>query len=294
VGTIGIAEGDRLDASNLHRQPLYRYGDRGRPKVQLAAERLRDLNPFVVVHEHPERVTADNVLGLIEPYGMILDCTDNFTTKYVLNDAAILARKTLIQASIYQYEGQILTIQPGGPCLRCLWPDAPNDGCVGSCAEVGVLGVVPGVLGALQATEAIKSILGLSECRGVITLLDLLALETRKIQLPKNPSCPLCGEHPSITEPISDVPVWAVLPGADLSRFTLVDIREQDEIEDDPLPGVLAIPMDSFRADDPRLEGPVLLVCQSGVRSHVLASRLREAGHANIFSMIDGVRGVRG
>ncbi|HZH97503.1 MAG TPA: ThiF family adenylyltransferase, partial [Fimbriimonadaceae bacterium] len=160
VGKIGISEDDVLSPSNLHRQVLYNWADVGKPKAALAARRLLALNPFVTAEVHA-RITTDNALAIFQDYDLVLDCTDNFRSKFLLSDAAVAARKPLVQASIYQYEGQLHVYDPkvNSPCLRCTWPEIPAEDCVGSCAEVGVMGVLPGVFGALQASEAIKLIL---------------------------------------------------------------------------------------------------------------------------------------
>jgi len=272
VGTIGIVDADRVEATNLHRQPLYRAADVGRPKARLAAERLRAQNPLIRVEAFQERLTAENAAERLAPYDVVLDGTDNFATKFLLNDAAVLAAKTLVTASIHQLEGQIQVIRPGGPCLRCLWPAAPEDGCVGSCAEDGVLGFVPGVLGTLQAAEAVKAILGMPTLSTELALVDLGNLGVQRLRLPRDPRCPVCGEHPTVAALTPPPHVVTKIAPGDL----LVDVREDEESDADPIPTALRMPSSRFAPDSPLFAtaSRVVLVCQRGTRSDTLARRL--------------------
>ena len=201
VGKIGLADFDAVDVSNLQRQVLYETGDVGRPKVESARERLTALNPHVDVALFPERLTRENATGILEKFDVVLDGTDNFATRYLTNDACFLLGKPNVYGSIYRFEGQVSVFQPGkGPCYRCLFPSPPDPGLVPSCAEGGVLGVLPGVVGALQATEALKLLLGIGRSlAGRLLLYDALALAFREIALARDPGCPLCGDSPTIT-----------------------------------------------------------------------------------------------
>ncbi len=208
VGRLGICDFDRLEASNLHRQPIYSLRDAGRPKAELAARRLGELNPFVEVCVIPRRLTAGNAGELLSGWDMVLDCSDNFSTKFMLHDQARAWGIPLVLASIYQFDGQLMSFVPGreAGCLRCLWPEEPPAECVGSCAEVGVLGPVPGVFGCLQAMEALKLLLGLPDTLAErMLLLDLRSYRTRNLRRSRRPDCLLCGEGDEITSPTSRV-----------------------------------------------------------------------------------------
>ncbi len=209
VGTIGIIDHDRVDLSNLQRQILYTTEDIGRPKVEVAAERLRALNPDVNVVTYQEPLLSDNALDIIREYDIVINGSDNFPTRYLVNDACVLLRKPLVDASIFMFEGQVTVYQPaipelgieGGPCYRCLYPDPPPPGEVPSCAEAGVLGVLPGIIGSIQAVEAIKLILGIGEpLIGRLLMYDALAQEFRVLRVQRDPNCPVCGDHPTIRE----------------------------------------------------------------------------------------------
>jgi adenylyltransferase/sulfurtransferase len=298
VGHIGIAEFDRLEASNLHRQILYSAADVGRPKADLAAARLKATNPFIDIRVHAIKADAATLPSLFAEYDIVLDCTDNFTAKYLLADAAILFDVPVVQASIHRFEGQMLTIDPksDGGCLRCLWPEPPPEGTIGNCAEVGVLGVVPGLFGTLQAAEALKILLGLPgalDCH--LFIMDALSLETRKIARRKDMACPLCGAHPTIhalTLP-EIVPFEldaAALTTDALAAFRIVDLREAEERADAPLPQAEQWPFSAFDPSHPPFDdsAPVLLVCGIGRRSRIAAEQLRAQGWDNVYSLIGG------
>ena len=188
VGCLGVVDADTLDASNLHRQPIFSLSDVGKMKVDLAAAAVRRINPTVQVESHPGRLDANNALDLVRRYDVVVDCSDNFRTKYLINDAAVLAHKPAVFASVYQYEGQLQVYKPesGHACLRCLWPDAVADGVVGNCAEAGVLGPVPGTFGTLQALMTLKILLGLSgQLEGELLLLDFMNFSSLKIKAPR-------------------------------------------------------------------------------------------------------------
>ncbi len=287
VGTIGICEFDVLHESNLHRQTLYSFFQCGQDKVVLAAEELRSLNPHINVQTHAHALTPANARSLIDAYDVVLDCTDNFETKFLLNDTAVALGKPLIQASIYQFEGQILFITPDSACLRCVWPTVPESSCVGSCAEVGVLGFVPGVFGAMQAAEAIKWILGLPSPlqTGHLVLLNLLDYSTHQVKVLRNPECPVCGSG------VVAGNEWARLPH-ELKGEQLIDIRGAAEASELPSPI-------GCRVIEPEQVGqhlgdlPVVLVCHSGARSAELCRVLRAQGHTNVYSLAGGVLALR-
>lgn len=214
VGTLGIVDSDAVDLSNLQRQILHHTPDVGRPKVQSAGEKLSALNPDVRVVPHRQRLTSQNVLSVIADYDIVVDGTDNFPARFLINDACVLSGKPLVHGGILRFEGQLTTILPGrGPCYRCLFPEPPPPGFVPSCQEAGVLGAIAGVIGTLQATEVLKLILGIGETlAGYLLTVDLLTMEFRRVRIPKNAECEVCGEHPSILAPF-DYPESCELRG---------------------------------------------------------------------------------
>ncbi|MCB0062418.1 MAG: molybdopterin-synthase adenylyltransferase MoeB [Caldilineaceae bacterium] len=209
VGTLGIVDFDTVDVSNLQRQLLHGNKDVGRPKVESARDRLLDINPDVNVIPHREPITSHNAMEIIRDYDIVLNGSDNFPTRYLVNDACQFLGKPLVDASIFMFEGQVTVYQPadasqgieGGPCYRCLYPDPPPPGEVPSCAEAGVLGVLPGIVGSIQAIEAIKLILGIGESLvGRLLMIDTLDMTFRTLKVRRNPECPVCGENPTVTE----------------------------------------------------------------------------------------------
>jgi adenylyltransferase/sulfurtransferase len=201
VGTIGVVDDDVVDLSNLQRQVIHATSRVGEAKVTSAAKAIRDVNPEVRLIPHNERLDAGNVMRLIADYDLIADGSDNFATRFLINDACHLAKKTLVSAAILRFEGQISTFRPQGPCYRCLYRDPPPPGLVPSCSEGGVLGALAGTVGSLQATEILKEIMGIGESlAGHLLLYDALDATFRKIRLPRDASCPLCGDQPSITD----------------------------------------------------------------------------------------------
>ncbi len=283
VGTLGIAEADVLDASNLHRQPLYTLEDVGKPKSTLAAARLQALNPEVHIQTHG-RITPQNAIDLVSQYDLVIECSDNFATKFLVNDAVVKCARPAIFASVYQYEGQLQTYRPDvdGPCLRCLWPEATRDGVVGNCQEAGVLGPVPGVLGTLQALEALKLLLDLpGQLRNEMLLFDLLSLEPRKLKLVRRPDC---RHDDSVRiEPVAtDLEVTLTdLTAASVNGYALIDVREADEIESMPIPlASRHVPLAALLADEGALESAAhyLVICARGSRSRAAAEHLRSRG----------------
>ncbi len=209
VGTLGIVDYDVVDVSNLQRQILHGHSDVGRPKVESARDRIQEINPDVTVIGHPEPISRTNALEIIREYDVVLNGSDNFPTRYLVNDACQFLRKPLVDASIFMFEGQVTVYRPavpekgiqGGPCYRCLYPDPPPPGEVPSCAEAGVLGVLPGIVGSIQALEAIKLLLGIGEpLVGRLLMIDTLEMSFRTLKVQRNPDCPVCGDRPTITE----------------------------------------------------------------------------------------------
>ena len=201
VGTLGIVDFDDVDLTNLHRQILHGHRQIGRPKVDSAAERLADVNPDVTVVKHPVPLTAENAFEILSQYDIVVNGSDNFATRYLVNDACYLLGKPLVDGSIFRFEGQATVFLPGRGCYRCLFPSPPPPGSVPSCAEAGVLGVLPGIIGTIQAIETIKLILGLGEpLVGRLLLFDSLAMEFREVRIRRDPECPLCGDNPTIRE----------------------------------------------------------------------------------------------
>ena len=307
IGTLGICESDALEASNVHRQGLYRLADTGQDKLVLAAKALKELNPFVTIREHSGRLTAENIEDVLKGYDCLLDCSDNFTTKFLLNDAAFLFQKPLIQASIYQWEGQLRVYIPKdkGPCLRCLWSKTPQDNCVGTCQETGVMGVVPAVFGHLQALEAVKFVLGLPVFpSGEMLFMDLASYRQQRLKIERSPSCPLCSAHPSIIglapEPQNADPLevdLGTLTAGDMSRCIFIDIREPMELMINPISNIntVHLPLSCFPQWDYIFEKDrqYLVFCEKGMRSLMVVERLKKDGHTNLRSVTGGVDAIR-
>ena len=301
VGRLGVVEFDTVDESNLHRQTLYVTADVGRPKVEAAAERLRALNPHVAVEVHAERLGAENAERLVGAYDLVLDGTDTFATRYLVNDASVLTGTPNVYASVGRFDGQASVFgAPGGPCYRCLFPEPPPPGLVPSCAEGGVLGVLPGILGTIQATEALKLILGIGRpLVGRLLLLDALGMEARTIEVPRDPACPACGDRPSISPPSSSpMPVPEITVQEYKKRLDagdapfLLDVREPDEYEGANLDGVL-IPLGQLpsRLDEiaDHKDDEVVVHCRSGGRSAKAVELLRQNGFQDVKNLKGGL-----
>ena len=296
VGCLGLVDADTLDASNLHRQPVYALADVGSSKVALARAAVARINPTVQVESHALRLDADNALNLIRRYDVVVDCSDNFRAKYLINDAAVLARRPAIFASVYQYEGQLQVYKPQAThaCLRCLWPDAVTDGVVGNCAEAGVLGPVPGVFGSLQALLAIKILLGMSgQLEGELLLLDFMNFSSTKLKAPRRPDChaPNCALIRQITPEEAGIEVSLPSLAAAAARgLEVIDIRSAEEFTARPT-AARHIPMPALLAD-PSLLSPgreFLLLCASGKRSLATARELRRQG-LSVRSLAGGLQ----
>ena len=311
VGTIGVVDFDVVDVTNLQRQILHGTADVGRSKLASATDRLRDVNPFVTVEAHETRLTSENALELFAQYDVIVDGTDNFQTRYLVNDACVLTGKPNVYGSIFRFDGQASVFcTPDGPCYRCLYPEPPPPGLVPSCAEGGVLGVLPGLVGTLQATEALKLILGIGEpLIGRLALVDALGARWRSVKLRKNPECPACGTR-SITSLIDYDQFCGITPGGPavapvpeitprevaerLARgddFDLIDVREVYEEAIARIKGARLIPLGSFEEAIPSFDPnrDIVISCRSGQRSARAVKRLQQAGFTRVWNLAGGI-----
>jgi molybdopterin/thiamine biosynthesis adenylyltransferase/rhodanese-related sulfurtransferase len=296
VGCLGVVDGDALEASNLHRQPIYALADVGEQKIALAAAAVKRINPTVQVESHAVRLDADNALALIRGYDVVVDCSDNFRTKYLINDAAVLAHRPAVFASVYQYEGQLQVYEPDPQhaCLRCIWPDALADGVVGNCAEAGVLGPVPGIFGTLQALLTLKILLGLSgQLDGELLLLDFMNFSSLKLKAPRRAECraPDCAHIREIAAEDRQIEIELhSLADAAQRGLEVIDIRTEEEFKTHPS-GARHIAMPVLLAEPSPLS-PVrdyLLICASGKRSLAAARELRKRGLV-VRSLAGGLR----
>ena len=310
VGRIGLVDFDRVDDSNLQRQLLHGTASVGRAKLDSARERLADVNPNVRVDAHATRLERSNAFEILEPYDVIIDGTDNFPTRYLVNDACVLLGKPNVYGSVFRFEGQASVFDARrGPCYRCLYPDPPPPGMVPSCAEGGVFGVLPGVIGLLQSVETLKLLLGRGEpLIGRLLLFDALALTFRELRLKKDPDCPVCGTHPSVTELIDyesfcGLGEQTVAASDEISvqelaarrergeNLELVDVREPHEYQIAHLEGAVLIPLRSLPerfAEIPR-DRDVVLHCHHGVRSLTALEFLRAQGYERVTSLAGGI-----
>lgn len=280
IGTIGIVDPDTVERSNLHRQTLFTAADIGRQKAERAATFAKRLRPAVNVHAYPEELTAQNADSMVQSYDWVVDGTDSLATKFLLNRICRKWGKPLITASVHQFEGQVLVVTPDGPCLQCLFPEVPPDHCVGTCAQSGVLGVVPFLLGGMQANEVIKGVLGLPILDRHLALIDLRTLETTRIARTVHPSCPICTASLPGSAPSWDL---TVLPS---EPFDLIDIRDIDE---GPLLAVAHQRVPMKECYQRAWERSTIFVCASGHRSYRLAADLRAAGNGHVFSLRSGL-----
>ena len=309
VGQLGIVDPDKVERSNLQRQVLHGTRDLERPKVDSALDRLRDLNPGVEVLPRRAFLAADNAAALIEGYDLVVDGADNFATRYVLSDACVRAGKPCFHGSVFRFEGQVTVLcAPGGPCYRCLYPEPPPAGAVPSCAEVGVLGVVPGLVGLLQASEVLKWITGAgTPLVGRLLLLDALGPTFRTVNIHRDPDCPACGRGrlsspppvPAACTPASAVAFVPTLSPAELrdrrSRgddMDLVDVREPDEWAQGRIEGARLSPLSSLSEALPSFDPArdVVLYCRTGVRSAQAVRLLQAAGLTRVFSLAGGIK----
>jgi adenylyltransferase/sulfurtransferase len=313
VGRIGLVDFDTVDFTNLQRQVLFGTSDVGRPKIEAAAEHLRNLNPTIQIDTFETRLTSENALDLFKDYDIIVDGTDNFPTRYLVNDACVLLGKPNVYGSIFRFEGQITIFgAPGGPCYRCLYPEPPPPGLVPSCAEGGVLGVLPGIVGTIQAAETLKLIIGKGDpLIGRLLLFDALGMKFRELKLRKNPECPVCGEHPTVTKLIDYAEFCGIrgeeapAPPTTVPEITprelkawldrgddiyIVDVREPHEYQICNIGGHL-IPLGDLASRMNELDSSREIVahCRTGKRSAQAAEFLLKAGFRKISNLKGGI-----
>lgn len=313
VGTLGMVDFDVVDFTNLQRQVIHDTNDVGRPKLESARDTILDINPNVNVVPFETRLTSENALEIFKDFDIVADGTDNFPTRYLVNDACVLLGKPNVYASIFRFEGQASVFYAEeGPCYRCLYPEPPPPGLVPSCAEGGVLGVLPGILGCVQAIETIKLILGKGDpLIGRLLLFDALGMKWRELKLRKNPECPICGEHPTIThlidyeqfcgirgeEHVPEVRVPEITP-AELKQLmdsgrapVLIDVREPHEFQICRIPGSTLIPLGDVPARMHELDtaNDIVVHCRSGARSAQAVSLLMKSGFRKIKNLKGGI-----
>ncbi|HEX9780904.1 MAG TPA: molybdopterin-synthase adenylyltransferase MoeB [bacterium] len=314
VGRLGLVDFDAVDFTNLQRQVIHGTDDVGRPKVESAKARIAQINPSVEVDAFRIRISRDNVLDLVRRYDIVIDGTDNFPTRYLLNDACVFERKPNVYGSIFRFDGQATTFLPfQGPCYRCLYPEPPPPGLVPSCAEGGVLGVLPGVIGLIQATEAVKLVLGRgTPLVGRLLLYNALKMEFREVALRRDPSCPVCGEHPTITE-LVDYEAFCGLgrgeeaqeeegvPGIapeELKRrrergepVVLLDVREPHEFEIVHIDGAKLIPLSELhlRVNELDTSDSIVAYCHHGQRSAQAVKTLEKFGFRKLQNLRGGI-----
>ena len=310
VGTLGLVDFDRVDLSNLQRQILHGTPDVGRPKLDSARDRLRQLNPNVNVELHEDRFSSSNALELVSHYDVVVDGSDNFPTRYLSNDVCVWARKPNIYGSVFRFEGQSTVFAPHlrGPCYRCLFPEPPEPGTVPNCAEAGVLGVLPGIIGLIQAIEAIKLIAGLGDpLTGRLLYFDALKMAFREFAVRSDPQCPVCGSSPTITSPIdyesfcrsraNSAPPIPTMSVRELSqrlhdpRIAIIDVREPFEYDIARIDGATLLPIDQLpdRFSELPRDKHLVLMCKSGVRSASALTFLQQQGFTDVFNLDGGI-----
>jgi molybdopterin/thiamine biosynthesis adenylyltransferase/rhodanese-related sulfurtransferase len=315
VGRIGLVDCDFVDSTNLQRQIVHGTASIGQRKVRSARERLHDINPYIQIDTYDEPFTSENAFRIAEPYDLIIDCTDNFPTRYLTNDVCVLTGKPNIYGSVFRFEGQVSVFwAKEGPCYRCLFPDPPPPGLVPSCADAGVFGVLPGIIGSLQAAEALKLLLDIGEpLIGRLLLYDALAMSIQELRLKKNPRCRICSDSAEITELIDyeafcGVPAhdqdagrlpseWEIEPEEVHERLIsgeyirLIDVREPHELAISHIEGSELIPLGSLASEMLRLDSAeeIVLFCRSGTRSARALELLAGAGFHKIKNMRGGI-----
>jgi adenylyltransferase/sulfurtransferase len=311
IGKIGIVDPDEVDLSNLQRQILHGTKDVGRKKVESARDRLLEMNPHIDIELHECRFSSENALDLVSGYDVVVDGSDNFPTRYLSNDACVWAQKPNVYGSVFRFDGQATVFAPhlGGPCYRCLFPEPPEPGTVPNCAEAGVLGVLPGIIGLVQAIETIKLVLGLGETLvGRLLHFDALKMKFREFNVRRDPQCPVCGNQPTITEPIdyeqfcgTGGPTADAVPAIsvhDLKQkmktngtVTIVDVREPFEYEIARIEGSKLIPLGDLpdRLDELDRDRYTVVHCHSGMRSAQAVQFLRREGFVNVFNLEGGI-----
>jgi adenylyltransferase/sulfurtransferase len=315
VGRIGLVDFDVVDFTNLQRQIIHGTSDVGRKKLDSAADSMLEINPHITIDRHEVALSSENALEILKDYDIIVDGTDNFPTRYLVNDACVLLGKPNVYGSIFRFEGQSTVFAyEGGPCYRCLYPEPPPPGLVPSCAEGGVLGILPGMIGIVQATETVKLILGTGEpLVGRLLLYDALAMRFRELKLRKNPECPVCGENPTITQLIDyyefcgipqhqEQPVAGVSEGeidpVEVKRrmdagenFVLIDVREPHEWQICRIPQARLIPLGELpkRVNELDTADEIVAHCKSGMRSAKAVDFLKQAGFRKVKNMTGGI-----
>ena len=315
IGRIGIVDFDVVDFTNLQRQVIHSTADVGKKKLDSAAAKMQGINPHVAITKHETALSSENALEILKDYDIVVDGTDNFPTRYLVNDACVLLGKPNVYGSIFRFEGQATVFAyEGGPCYRCLYPEPPPPGLVPSCAEGGVLGILPGTIGLIQATETVKLILGIGEpLVGRLLLYDALGMRFRELKLRKNPECPVCGAHPTVTKLIDyqqfcGVPSAPPVPETKMNEgeidvtevkqkmdrgdnFVLIDVREPHEYRICNIPGAKLIPLGEFPKHvgefDP--EADIVIHCRSGMRSAKACGVLRQHGFKHVRNMVGGI-----
>jgi molybdopterin/thiamine biosynthesis adenylyltransferase/rhodanese-related sulfurtransferase len=308
VGRLGLVDFDTVDVSNLQRQVLFGTRDAGRAKTAVARDRLKDLNPRVSVVTHEIRLSSGNAMGIVGDYDVVVDGSDNFATKYLINDACVLSGRPDVYGSVLRFEGQASVFAAGGPCYRCLYPEPPPPGAVPSCADAGVLGVLPGMVGSIQAAEAIKLILGRGQpLSGWLLLLDAMTMTFRRVEVPRNPDCPICGGAPTITSlvdydefcgtggPAAAAEIPELEPAELRSRLDagdvlLLDVREPYERRICDIGGDF-IPMNQIPALAGRLDrnAAIVVYCRVGIRSAYVARYLLDHGFSRVWNLRGGL-----
>jgi adenylyltransferase/sulfurtransferase len=315
IGRIGLVDFDVVDFTNLQRQVIHFTKDVGRPKIDSAAEKMQAINPNVEIVKHEVALSSENAMEILKDYDLVVDGTDNFPTRYLVNDACVLLGKPNVYGSIFRFEGQATVFAyPGGPCYRCLYPEPPPPGLVPSCAEGGVLGILPGTIGLIQATEAVKLILGIGESLvGRLLLYDALGMHFRELKLRKNPECPICGDHRTITKLIDyhqfcgvpqqpakqeskltddEIEVTEVKEKLDRGdAFVLIDVREPHEYQICNIPAARLIPLGEVgkRLGELDPDADIVIHCKSGMRSARACGILKAAGFKHVRNMKGGI-----
>jgi molybdopterin/thiamine biosynthesis adenylyltransferase/rhodanese-related sulfurtransferase len=312
IGRIGLVDFDVVDYTNLQRQVIHGTKDVGRPKIDSAIESMRDINPFVQLDRHEVALTSENAFEILKDYDYVVDGTDNFPTRYLVNDACVLLKKPNVYGSIFRFEGQAtIFAYPGGPCYRCLYPEPPPPGLVPSCAEGGVLGILPGIIGLVQATETVKLILGVGQpLVGRLMLYDALGMKFRELKLRRDPDCPVCGDHPTVTKLIDyqqfcgipqhqeAAPVTGEIDAVELKAkldrgddFKLIDVREPHEFQICRIPGSTLIPLGELPKHLHELDqsAEYVMHCKMGGRSAKAVELMKQSGFKKVLNMTGGI-----
>lgn len=317
VGTLGLVDFDVVDFSNLQRQIIHSTKSVNRPKVDSAKERLLEINPLITINTYNERLTKENILTILKDYDMVLDGTDNFQTRYLVNDACVFQGKPFVYGSIFQFDGQATVFYPGkGPCYRCLFAEPPPPGMVPSCAEGGVLGILPGVIGVIQATEVVKLIIGKGDLLiGRLMLYDALKMTFREVKFRKNPKCPVCSENPTIKTLIDYDAFCGITRGGEAKpavnangipeisalelkakidkkdKFMILDVREPSEFAINQIPGAKLIPLGTLadRVHELDTADEIVVNCHFGGRSAKAVDLLQKVGFKKVRNLVGGI-----